>query len=299
MFDLTGKVAVVTGAGSGIGRGIALSLAEAGAMIMVSDLLLERAEETAALIGARGGTTQAQRADVREAESVQALAEATARRFGRLDICVANAGIGRLGSVLTLAEADWGETLAVNLTGVFLTVQACAREMVRLGNGGRVIVISSLAAESAGTGFGAYGASKAGVRHAARSWAFDLAPFDITVNSIGPGWIDTPLLSRHIVGDGEARRAFEERVPLGRIGRPDEIGATACWLASDEAAYVTGSYIIIDGGLHDGRGSIELIQTLRERRAELSGPELLAALDAEAEAARLGGMQRRVELGLS
>lgn len=265
---------------------------------MVSDLLLERAEETAALIVARGGTAQVQRTDVREAESLQALAEATARHFGRLDICVANAGILRLGSVLTLSGADWSETLAVNLTGVFLTVQVCAREMVRFGNGGRVIVISSLAAESAGTGWSAYGASKAGVRHAARSWAFDLAPFDITVNSIGPGWIDTSLIT-DIAGDGEARRAFEERVPLGRLGRPEEIGAAACWLAGDEAAYVTGSYIVIDGGLHDGRGSIDAIQALRDRRAQLSGDALLAALDAEADAARRTGTQRRAELGLA
>jgi NAD(P)-dependent dehydrogenase (short-subunit alcohol dehydrogenase family) len=291
-------VAVVTGAGSGIGRGIALSLAEAGATVMVSDLLLERAEETAGLIRACGGTALAQRADVREAESVQALAVATARRFGRLGICVANAGILRLGSVLTLTEADWSETLAVNLTGVFLTVRACAREMVRLGNGGRVIVISSLAAETTGTGWSAYGASKAGVRQAARGWAFDLAPFDITVNSIGPGWIETPLIT-DIAGDGEARRAFEARVPLGRIGRPDEVGATACWLASDEAAYVTGSYIVIDGGMHDGRGSIDTIQALRDRRGQLSGAELLAALDAESDAARATGVNRRAELGLS
>jgi NAD(P)-dependent dehydrogenase (short-subunit alcohol dehydrogenase family) len=298
MFELTGRVAVVTGAGSGIGRGIALALADAGASVLVSDLLLERAEATAALIRERGGTAQAQRADVREAESVQALAVEAVRRFGRLDICVANAGILRLGSVLTLAEADWNETLAVNLTGVFLTVQACAREMVQLGNGGRVIVISSLAAEATGTRWSAYGASKAGVRQAARGWAFDLAAFNITVNSIGPGWIDTPLIT-DILGNDDAREAFEQRIPLGRVGRADEIGATACWLASDEAAWVTGSYIMIDGGMHDGRGSIDAIQALRSRRAEISGDELLAALDAEAKIDRATGANRRAELGLS
>jgi NAD(P)-dependent dehydrogenase (short-subunit alcohol dehydrogenase family) len=298
MLDLNGKVAVVTGAGSGIGRGIALELARAGASVVASDLLAERAEETATFIADLGGNALAVRADVREQESVQALAERVAREFGRLDIAIANAGIARIGSVLTMTEDEWSETVAVNQTGVFLTVQSCAREMVRAGNGGRIIVISSIAAEIASPGFGAYGATKAAVRHAARCWAFDLAPFGITVNSIGPGWVES-LLTTDFFGAGEARAAFEAAIPLGRVAQPEEIGRLACWLASDEAAYITGSYNIIDGGLHDGRSAAETVSKLRDHAARLSGDALLATLDAEAEQARADRARRRAEIGLS
>src|SRR5205807_753504 len=123
-------------------------------------------------------------------------------------------GIGRGGSVLTETQEEWDECVAINQTGVFLTVQACAREMVRASHGGRVIVISSLAAELAPPGWGVYCATKAAVRHAARCWALDLAPYGITVNSIGPGWIETPLTT-DVVGAGEARAAFEAGIPLG------------------------------------------------------------------------------------
>jgi meso-butanediol dehydrogenase/(S,S)-butanediol dehydrogenase/diacetyl reductase len=155
MFDLSGKVAVITGAGSGIGRGIALSLAQAGADVVASDLHMDRASETAGMVRKFGRKALAQRTDVREPESVQALANATVRELGRLDICVANAGILRLGSVLTLPVEDWQDVVDVNLTGVFVTIQVCGREMVRLGNGGRVIVMASLAAEAASPGWSA------------------------------------------------------------------------------------------------------------------------------------------------
>ncbi|MEZ4521433.1 MAG: SDR family NAD(P)-dependent oxidoreductase [Thermomicrobiales bacterium] len=278
MFELTGKVAVITGAGSGIGRGIALSLARAGAGIVVSDLLTDRAEETAGMVRDLGRKALARRADVREQESVQALADAAVREFGRLDICVANAGILRLASVLTLTAQDWQDGLDVNLTGVFYTVQACGREMVRLGNGGRVITISSLAAEVAGARWSNYQATKAAVRHATRCWAFDLAAFGITVNSIGPGWVETPLIS-DITGEGEVREQFNRAMPLGRIGRPEDVGSMAVFLASDEASHVTGSYFLVDGGQHDGAGAAPLIQEQRELAIRLHGDELLSAID--------------------
>jgi NAD(P)-dependent dehydrogenase (short-subunit alcohol dehydrogenase family) len=250
------------------------------------------------LISDLGGRTLAVRSDVREQESVQALVERAAREYGRLDIGVANAGIVRVGSILTMTEDEWSETVAVNQTGVFLTVQACAREMVRAGNGGRVIVISSIAAEIASPGVGAYGATKAAVRHAARCWALDLAPFGITVNSIGPGWVESRMTT-DVFGEGEARAAFEAGIPLGRVAQPEEIGRLTCWLASDEAAYITGSYNIIDGGVHDGRSAAETVARLRGYAARLSGDALLATLDAEAAQVRAERLGRRAEVGLS
>jgi NAD(P)-dependent dehydrogenase (short-subunit alcohol dehydrogenase family) len=297
MFDLIGKVAVITGAGSGIGRGIALSLARAGADVVASDRVMERAGETAAKVRDLGREAFAQRADVREHESLQALADAAVHRLGRLDICVANAGILRLGSVLTLPLDDWQAVVDVNLTGVFLTVQACAREMVRLSNGGRVIVMASLAAEVASPAWSAYNATKAAVRHATRSWAFDLAPFDITVNAIGPGWIETPLIA-DFQGDGEAREQFRQSIPLGRVGTPEDVGALAVWLASDEAGYMTGSYNLIDGGLHDGRSAALTAAPLRDLATRLQGDDLLAELDRQAAQNHEHLRQRRQAMGL-
>lgn len=297
MNDLTGKVAVITGAGSGIGRGIALSLAAAGADIVASDLIRERAEETANLVRDAGREALAQRADVREDESLQALADAAVRRFGRLDICVANAGILRIESVLTLSTEDWQAGLDVNLTGVFHTVQSCAREMVRLGNGGRVITISSLAAEVAAPRWSNYMATKAAVRHATRCWAFDLAAFDITVNSIGPGWIETPLIS-DIMGAGEMRETFEQSLPLGRVGRPEDVGAMAAWLASDAASHVTGAYFLVDGGQHDGAGAAPVIQEQRALAGQFQGDDLLAEIDRLAAEDRAGQQQSRQQRGV-
>src|SRR5206468_6215618 len=204
--------------------------------------------------------------------------------FGALDICVANAGIGRGGTVLTMLEDDWDTLMDVNLKGVFLTVQACAREMVKLNRGGRIIAISSLAAERPSPTLFAYCASKAGVRMMARCWAQELAPFGITVNSIGPGVIDTPLAAG-LIGEGDQRAAMERAIPLGRVGYPEDIGRLACWLVSDEAAYVTGTYNLIDGGMADrgsyGPGSAlgQMQQLIREARATFSGPELLERID--------------------
>jgi glucose 1-dehydrogenase len=216
------------------------------------------------------------------------MAAATGAELGRLDICVANAGIGRGGSVLTMSEDDWDTQVDVNLKGVFLTVQACGREMVRQDRGGRIITISSLAGERPAPMLFAYCASKAGVRMMTRCWATELAPFGITVNAIGPGIIDTPL-GATLLGEGDQRAAAERRIPAGRAGYPEDIGNLACWLASDEAEYITGTYTLIDGGLADGGSNFgvgaadenPLIQ-LRELRRRAGGVQALAMLDAVA-----------------
>lgn len=295
MLDLSGKVAVVTGAGSGIGRGIAMALASAGASVLASDLHLERAEATARLVDEAGGASIANQSDVTNPEAVQAMVQAAIDAFGRLDICVANAGLYRHGSILTMPLDEWDRVMAVNLTGVYLTVQTCAREMVRLGNGGRIITLSSIAGERASPGGFTYCASKAGVRMMTRCWAQDLAAFGITVNSIGPGLIDTPM------GDfiwGHRKEETAAAIPAGRLGVVEDIGNLACWLASDEARYVTGTYNVIDGGYLDRPQDRTALDAQRALNAQHSGDALLAAIDAAGQASLEAGVALRDELDL-
>lgn len=302
MLDLSGKVAVVTGAGSGIGRGISLAMAAAGADILCADLAGDRAEKTAGEVRALGRKAAAFAVDVRDREALEAMAAAAVSQLGGLNIAVANAGIGRGGSILHMSEDDFDTQIDVNLKGVFLTVQTCAREMVKQNKGGRIVTIASLAAERPAPFMFAYCASKAGVRMMSRCWALDLAPFAITVNSIGPGIIDTPL-GAPLIGEGDDRSLTERRIPAGRVGYPDDIGRLACWLASDEAEYVTGTYNLIDGGLADASGfgvgpMGDLVQGLREARKNMSGDQLLAMMDAGAAANAAEGEKSRVERGL-
>ena len=188
-----GEGRVRDGIGSGIGEGSALALARAGADVACTDVDLERAEATAAQVRAIGREALAAAVDVRDFGALEEAVAATAAQLGRLDIVVANAGIARGSNVLTLTEGDLDTVFDVNTKGVFLTVKACAREMVREGRAGRVVVISSVSGERAEMGSSAYCGSKAAVRMMTRCWALDLAPFGITVNSIAPGMTETRL----------------------------------------------------------------------------------------------------------
>ncbi len=289
MLDLTGKAAFVTGAGSGIGEGTALALARAGADVACTDLDAGRAEATAAQVRALGREAIAAAVDVRDLGALEEAVAATAARLGRLDIAVANAGISRGSNVLTLTEDDLDTVFAVNTKGVFLTVRACAREMVREGRAGRVVVISSVSGERADMGSSAYCGSKAAVRMMTRCWALDLAPFGITVNSVAPGMTETRLWGAVAPRGGDDRATLERELPFGRVGQPADIGNLVCWLASDEAEYMTGSYNVMDGGLLDGRGLTfrdlpERIIALREQVRSEGGQSVLASLDAQAQA---------------
>lgn len=252
MNALLGKVAFVTGAGSGIGRGIAERLAREGADICIVDVDSAGAEETASAVREFGRRALLVKANVASKPQIQAAADRCLDEFGRLDICVANAGIGRMGSILDMDLKDWQDQLDVNLTGVFLTVQAAAQRMVRLGHGGRIVCISSLAALNVAPGMWGYSATKAGVAIMVRGWAQELGRFGITVNAIGPGVIDTPL-AHGLAGDegGPIRRALEERTPVGRVGRPSDIAGLVAFLCSPDAEFMTGSYLLMDGGLRD------------------------------------------------
>ncbi len=256
MGTLDGKVAFITGAGSGIGQGTAERLARDGANICIAEIDMEGAEHTASRVREFGREAHVVKVNVASQPQVQAGVAECVERFGRLDIAVANAGIGRGASILDLTLKDWQDQVDVNLTGVFLTVQAAAREMVRLGNGGRIVCISSLAAENTGPGIWSYSATKAGVRIMVRGWGQELGPHGITVNAIGPGVIDTPL-AHGLAGDegGPIRAALEERTPVGRAGRPSDIAGLIAFMAGPDGAFMTGSYVLIDGGLRDARGA--------------------------------------------
>lgn len=252
MASLTGKVAFVTGGGSGIGRGIAERLAREGADVCIPDIDTEGAERTADLVTQLGRRAHVVKANTASDVQIQRAAAECVERLGRLDIAVANAGIARGGPVLELSLKDWQDQLDVNLTGVFLTVQACARQMTRLGHGGRIVCISSLAAESTGPGIWAYSATKSGVRIMVRGWAQELGEHGITVNAIGPGVIETPL-AEGLAGEpgGAIRTRLESRTPARRVGRPADIGGLVSFMAGPDGEFMTGSYVIMDGGLRD------------------------------------------------
>lgn len=269
MGILDGKVAFVTGGGSGIGRGICERLAADGADVCVTDVDLDAAEQTAAAVRAAGRRAEVVRLNVASEKSTAEAVERCASALGRLDVAVANAGIGRGGSVLDMTLADWQDQVDVNLTGVFLTVQATARKMVALGHGGRIVCMASLAAVATGPMTWGYSATKAGVAMMVRGFAQELGPLGITVNAIGPGIIETPL-ARMLAGEpgGVIRRNVERRTPLGRVGQPSDIAGLVSFLCGPDASFMTGSYLLMDGGLRDSMGQ-ELPQPGSEVAQEL------------------------------
>jgi len=252
MANLEGNVAFVTGGGSGIGRGICQRLATDGADVCVTDIDVAGAEATAELVRAAGRKAPVvQHNTASQPRTVEAV-EQCVQALGRLDIAVANAGIGRGGSVLDMPLKDWQDQVDVNLTGVFLTVQATARKMIELGHGGRIVCMASLAAVSTGAMTWAYSATKAGVAMMVRGWAQELGRHGITVNAIGPGIIETPLAGM-LAGEpgGVIRQRVEQRTPLGRVGQPSDIAGLVAFLCGPDAAFMTGSYLLMDGGLRD------------------------------------------------
>lgn len=241
------KVSIITGSGSGIGRGIAARFAVEGATVVCADVDERGAAETARVIVAEGGRALPIAADVSQRDQVEALVCRTVTEFGRLDIMVANAGIFRGEPFLETTDETWEQVMATNARGVFLCCQAAAKRMVEGGRGGKIITVSSVYSEITGPGAAAYTASKGAVRMLTHSMALELAPYHINVNSIAPGAIDTPMLQ---VGapDEASRKQFVQLIPWGRLGEPRDIANAALFLASDEADYVTGETLFVDGG---------------------------------------------------
>jgi NAD(P)-dependent dehydrogenase (short-subunit alcohol dehydrogenase family) len=244
--QLAGRIALVTGGGRGIGFAIARAFAEEGADLVVADLQTESAAEAAEQIRALGRAVLEVQLDVAEPEQVAAMVERAVERFGRIDVLVSNAGISQRDDFLEMPVEAWDRVIAVNLRGVFLCGQAVARRMARQG-GGAIVNIASQRAESAGRDGAAYAASKGGVRTLTKAMALDLAPHRIRVNAIGPGPVLSDL-TRARFSDPARRAAFEARVPLGRLGEPDDIAGAAVFLASDAARWVTGHCLFVDGG---------------------------------------------------
>jgi NAD(P)-dependent dehydrogenase (short-subunit alcohol dehydrogenase family) len=253
-MTLEGKVAFITGAGSGIGRGTAERLAREGADICIADFDVAGAEETASMVREFGREAIVTPTNVISKAQVQEAADRCVAELGSLDIAICNAGIGRGGGLLEIELKDWQDQIDINLTGVMLTAQAAAQRMVAAGNGGRIVAISSLAALSVGAGGFAYSATKVGVRMMVRGWAQDLGQYGITVNAIGPGIIETPL-ARGLAGNegGPIREQVEATTPAGRVGQPSDIGGLIAWLCGPDAEFMTGSYLLMDGGLRDAR----------------------------------------------
>ena len=243
--DLGGRAAIVTGGANGIGREIALRLAAAGAAVLVADRDGAEADAVAGEVEAAGGRAVGRAVDVRDPAGCEALVAVACEVFGRLDTLVTSAGIARAQPFLRTTLELWQETLAVNLTGTFLCCQAATPAMVAAG-GGRIITIASVSGERGGTGRAAYGASKGGVITLTRVMAVELARHNITVNAIAPGPVETPMVAA--LHTAEDRTAWLGSVPARRYGTPAEVAAAAVFLASDEASYVTGHVLNVDGG---------------------------------------------------
>jgi NAD(P)-dependent dehydrogenase (short-subunit alcohol dehydrogenase family) len=259
MAGIEGKVAFITGAGSGIGRGTAIRLARDGADVCIADIDEDGAAETASMVREFGRDATTVKTNVAAQSQVEAAVDRCTSELGRIDIAVANAGVGRGGFLLEMGQKEWQDQLDINLSGVFYTAQAAAKKMVELENGGRIVCISSLAAENTSATMWAYSATKAGVRMMVRGWAQELGPHGITVNAIGPGVIDTPL-AHGLAGDedGPIRKNLEKRTPMRRAGSPKDIAGLISFLSSDDAEFMTGAYLLMDGGLRDSAGAVEL-----------------------------------------
>jgi 3-oxoacyl-[acyl-carrier protein] reductase len=245
MLNLSGRVALVTGASRGIGRAIAARLGERGATV-VAAARGDHAQETADALVAAGRTAEAVTLDVTDPVGLQRLPADIVARHGRLDILVSNAGIARDQLVMRMKRDDWDAVLATNLTAMFLLAQSAVRPMLKQ-RGGRIIAISSVVGQMGNAGQTNYAASKAGLIGFSKALAREVASRGITVNVVAPGLIETDM-TRAI--EGKAHTDWETQIPLGRLGTVDDVAAAVCFLASDEASYITGHVLAVNGGMY-------------------------------------------------
>jgi len=256
LVDLRGKTALVTGGALGIGKAISGRLAEAGAAVMVADINLEAARQTVEEIKKAGWKGAAIQIDVSKVEEVQRMVQATVDTYGNLDILVNNAGVFPFSDALKTPESLWDKVLDINLKGAFFAAQTAAQKMITAGRGGKIINIASIDAFHPSGMLVHYDASKGGMVMMTRSLAVELARYQINVNAIAPGAIQTPgaaessaaILEGSDLTPEQIAQAFMQRIPLGRQGMPDDIARTVLFLASHLADYMTGETIVVDGG---------------------------------------------------
>ncbi|GAA4591974.1 glucose 1-dehydrogenase [Planotetraspora phitsanulokensis] len=247
-MKFAGKVVLVTGGGSGIGRAVALGFAREGALVIVAGRRAEPLDDTVRLVEAAGGDAWAITADLTRSGDVARIVDEIVRRHGRLDIAINNAGVFTAAKVADIDEDDWTRTLDGNVTGVFLSMKHEIAAMRRTGTGVIVNVASQIGAHKRVPGLGAYGAAKAAVTALSRTAALEYIREGIRINVVSPGPHDTPMSLRpgESAADRDAR--LKEQLPIGRVGTLDEITATVLWLASDDAGFAVGHDLVVDGG---------------------------------------------------
>ena len=249
MSELIGKVAIITGARRGMGKADALLLSKAGAKIVVADISQEECEKVVDEIKKQGGEAIALKCDVSKEAEVEAMVKKAVDKFGKVDILVNNAGICQFKPFLDMTEEDWDKTLDINLKGYFLCAKACAKEMVKQKSG-VIINIASIVMGQIGKGMAGlshYSASKGGIAALTKTLAVELAPYNIRVNAIAPGAIDTPMAAS-TKADPKATEATIAMIPMHRMGKAEEIASAVLFLASDDSSYITGSIVVVDGG---------------------------------------------------
>lgn len=239
------KVAIVTGASRGIGREIALQLAGRGALV-VAAARGQNAQATVDQIISSGGRAQLATAEMTESATLEALVAETVKRHGRLDVLISNAGITRDQLMLRMKRADWDDVIATNLTAAFTLCQAALKPMIRQKYG-RIVAISSVVGQSGNAGQANYAASKAGLIGLCKSLAKEVASRNVTVNVVAPGLIDTDMTRAITAG---AQHDWAAQIPMGRPGTPADVAAAVCFLASDEASYITGQVLAVNGGMY-------------------------------------------------